>query len=76
MKKFAIVLALVATLAGNGAYAQTTKNKSTGNAAQAGTYSASDSMSWGVALVGLAIVGAVVGATVAGATSSQGSFSH
>ena len=77
MKKIATIVAVLATLAGNGAYAQNKPmNKNMGNGAQAGTYSSTDSMAWGVGLVTLGIVAAVVAATVTGATSSSSSFSH
>ena len=75
MKRFAIIVAAFATLAGNAAYAQTTKPK-TGAGAQAGTYSTYDNFAWGLGLGGLAVLGVVVGVTVAGAVGSQTTFSH
>jgi hypothetical protein len=86
MKKFALMIATVATLMGNGAYAQpANSNKAkpvmstnnTGYAAQqAGSYS-SNSFAWGVGLVGLVVIGTVVGLTVSAATHSPDtSFSH
>jgi len=77
MKKFIVVVAALATLVGNGAYAQTTKsNNKMGAGAQAGTYSTYNTFAWGIGLGGLAVLGIVVGLTVAGATGSQSSQSH
>ncbi len=70
MKKFAFVLAAIATLTSNGAFAQ----QRMGSAAQAGTFSASN-FAWGIGLGGLIVLGVVVGLT-AGAASSSSSFSH
>jgi len=64
MKKFAIVIATLATLAGSPAHAQTMKKM--GSGAQAGTYS--DHFAWGIGLGALVVLGVVVGVTVAGAT--------
>lgn len=75
MKKFAIVMAIAATLVGNAGYAQTNKPKM-GNAAQSGgTYSTSN-FAWGIGLGALAIFGVVVGITAAAASSSPSSFTH
>ncbi len=72
MKKFVIALAMVATLAGNGAYAQTAKpaGAKMGSGAQAGTYTTSN-FAWGIGLGALVVVGLVVGLTVGAATGSQ-----
>ncbi len=71
MKKFVIALAMVATLASNGAYAQGTKSGSTmGSGAKAGTYTTSN-FAWGIGLGALVVVGLVVGLTVGAATGSQ-----
>ncbi len=72
-------MAVVATLVGNGAYAQNTNKsmqKPMGQAAQQGTYSTYDSFAWGIGLGGLAVIGAVVGVTVAGAVQRPHTFSH
>lgn len=65
-----MIIATVATLTNSSAFAQTTK--STGAAAQAGTYS-SDSFAWGIGLGALAVVATVVGVTVASAVSTNSS---
>ena len=79
MKKFAMIVAVLATLAGNAAHAQTTMNKNgsntTGAGARAGTFS-TDNFAWGIGLGGLAVLGIVVGITVGGALGDQPSFSH
>lgn len=88
MKKLVIMMALVATLVSNGAYAQNNNNNrpnnanrnantnNTGTAAQQGTYSTYDNLAWGIGLGGLAVIGVVVGVTVAGALKDPPSFSH
>ena len=76
MKKFAILLATVATLTSNGAFAQGSKqNNNMGCGAQAGTYSATSvCFAWGIAIGALVVVGLVVGfAAGAGAQSSNSS---
>ena len=76
MKKFTIILATVAVLMSNGAFAQTAKSKGQANAAQAGNMSSSDNFAWGIGLGALAVVGVVVGITAASASSSPSTFSH
>lgn len=68
MKKFAIVIAALAILAGSPAHAQTMRK--TGSGAQAGTYS-NDSFAWGIGLGALVVLGVVVGCTVAAATGNS-----
>ena len=72
MKKFSILLAIVATLAGNAAQAQTT-----GRAAAPGkhTINNNDDFSWGIGLVSLAVLATVVGLTAASAASTPDSYS-
>lgn len=72
MKKFTILLAIVATLAGNVASAQTmskpnmpAKNKVT-----------DDGFNWGIGLVGMAVLGVVVGLTAASASSTPNTYSN
>lgn len=69
MKRFALILTVIATLAGNSAFAQT------GRGAAAGSNGASG-FSWGIAIGGLAVLGVVVGITAAAASSSPSTFSH
>lgn len=79
MKKFAMGLAVMAILAGNGAYAQTTTNKpkpQMGSGAQSATYLSYDGFAWGIGLFALAVLGTVVGVTAAAASSNQGGFNH
>lgn len=81
MKKFAIIMAVFATLVGNAAFAQNNTRPQGGNmgaASQGASATSSSGMAWGIGLGGLAVVGAVVGGAVAGATSSTsgGTFSH
>ncbi len=70
MKRIAIIIAVLATLSGNSAFAQD-GGKQIGQGAQAGTYSSSNQFAWGIGIGGLAILGIMVG-IVAG-TSSQSS---
>jgi hypothetical protein len=78
MKKFAMVIAIAATLVGNVGHAQTTNknNMKTGNAAQSGGTYSTTNFAWGIGLGALAAVGVVVGLTAGYATSNQSSFSH
>lgn len=79
MKKFAIVVAVLATLVGNSGYAQGTngvKKKPMGNGAQtAGSYT-SENFAWGIGLGALAVIGVVVGLTAGTASSTPSSFVH
>ncbi len=75
MKKLAFVLAAVATLTSNGAFAQNSQ-KPMGSGAQAGSYSSSDNFAWGIGLGALAVVGVVVGLTAGTSAGSASSFSH
>lgn len=75
MKKLAIVLAAVATLTSNGAFAQD-NTKKMGSGAQAATSSSSDNMAWGIGLGALAVVGVVVGLTAGTSAGSTSSYSH
>lgn len=68
-----VLLAVLATVAGNGAFAQT--NPSQGQAA-AESSRATSGFAWGIGLGVLAVVGVIVGVTVASATDSPSSFSH
>lgn len=72
MKKFSILLALVVTLVGSTAHAQT----SSGKAAAAAKNTESDSFNWGIGVMGLAILGVVVGLTAASAASTPVSYSN
>ena len=71
MKKFTILLATIALIAGNTAQAQTT-----GKAAAAAKQTSNDDFCWGIALVGLAVLGTVVGLTAASAASDPISYSN
>jgi hypothetical protein len=71
MKKFALMLAVFATLAGNSAFAQ-----STGRGAATARTTASDDLAWGIGLGGLAVLGVVVGLTAAAASHTPSTFSH
>ena len=70
MKKIAIVIATLATLAGSPVHAQTMK-KSMGSGAQAGSCSTSDNFAWGIGLGALVVLGVVVGVTVAAAVGDS-----
>lgn len=72
MKKITILLAVVATLVGNAAQAQTTGRAA---AASKQTINNNDDFSWGIGLVSIAVLGTVVGLTAASAASSPNSFS-
>lgn len=76
MKKLATIALVLATLASSPVQAQQKPMRTTGGAAQAGTYSTYDNFAWGIGLGGLAVLAVVVGVTVAGATGSNSSFSH
>lgn len=71
MKKLTLLLAVVATLAGNGAYAQTT-----GKAASAGKTTANNDLAWGLGLAGIAVIGTVVGVVASAASHDPSTFSH
>lgn len=71
MKKFSILLAIVATLVGTAAQAQTT-----GKASSAAKQSSNDDFCWGIGLVSLAVLGTVVGLTAASAASTPESYSN
>ena len=75
MKKFAIVLTVLAMLSSNAGHAQTTGVRNTGAAATAGTYNA-NTFAWGIGLAGLDVLGVVVGITAGAASSSPSTFSH
>jgi hypothetical protein len=70
MKKFAIVIATLATLVGSPVHAQTMK-KPMGSGASAGSYAANDNFAWGIAIGALVVLGVVVGVTVAAATGDS-----
>jgi hypothetical protein len=70
MKKFALVLTVLATVAGNAAFAQT------GRGAKASADTGSSGMAWGIGLGGLAVLGVVVGVTASSAASTPSTFSH
>lgn len=72
MKKLTVLLAVVATLAGNAGYAQ----PATGKGAATGKSTANDDFAWGIGLGGLAVLGVVIGITAAAAASSPSTFSH
>ena len=77
MKKIATVLAVIATLSGNSALAQTSNNsQAMGQGAQAGAYSTQDNFAWGIGLGALAVIGTVVGLAAGTAASNSNSFSH
>lgn len=77
MKKIAVLMAVIATLAGNAAYAQ--QSMTTGKGAAAATSRrANESLAWGIGLGALAVLGAVVGLTAAAAENSKSTspFNH
>lgn len=78
MKKFAIVMAVLATLVGNAGYAQgpNSGTKKMGNAAQSGQTYSSNNFAWGIGLCALVVIGVVVGVTVAAAVHDNPSFVH
>lgn len=71
MKKFSILLAIVVTLAGNVASAQTMGR----NNAPAKHKVSDDGFNWGIGLVGVAVLGIVVGLTAASAASTPSTYS-
>ena len=72
MKKISILLAIVATLVGNAAQAQTT-GRAAASAKQ--TVNNNDDFSWGIGLVSIAVLATVVGLTAASAASTPNSYS-
>ncbi len=78
MKKFTVLLAVLATFAGTAVNAQTNNNSTMGKGAKASTRTNSDNWAWGIGLGGLAVIGTIIGLSVAGGTTSQptGSVSH
>lgn len=75
MKKIAIMLTALALLSSNVGHAQSTKMRSSGSAATAGTYN-SNNFAWGIGLGALIVLGVVVGITAGAASSSPSSSSH
>ncbi|HSX10539.1 MAG TPA: hypothetical protein VLF94_02330 [Chlamydiales bacterium] len=76
MKKFAMALAVFATLMGNVGHAQGATNKMGGAAKSGGTYS-EETFAWGIGLGMLVVLGVVVGVTAGYASSSPStSFGH
>ena len=76
MKKFAVILALCATLMGNVGYAQGTTKKMGSSAQSSSTYS-SDNMAWGIGAGALVAIGVVVGLSVGYSVGNPAtSFSH
>lgn len=71
MKKISVLLAIVATLAGNGGYAQPA-----GRGAAAARQTANNEFAWGIGLVALAVLGTIVGVTASAASKDQSTFSH
>ena len=78
MKKLTILMAVLAMVGSNSAFAQSSQNNnSMGKGAAAGTSNGnSGGMAWLVGLGALAVLGTVVGITVATATSSPSSYGH
>ena len=74
MKKFTLLLAVMATLVGSSAHAQSSSNS--GKGASASSSAASGDFAWGIGLAGVAVIATVVGVTVASAVSSPYTFSH
>ncbi|MGB7978035.1 MAG: hypothetical protein WCF19_02615 [Chlamydiales bacterium] len=74
MKRFAIILATVATLSSNGAFAQS--NKQMGSGAQAGTMMTTNKFAWEIGLTALILVGLVAGLSAGAAASTPSTFSH
>jgi hypothetical protein len=76
MKKFALALAVCATLVGNVGHAQGTTKKMGSSAQSGGTYS-EDTVAWGVGVGAVVAIGVVVGLSVGyGVSSPATSFSH
>ena len=71
MKKFSILLVIVATLVGNVAQAQTM-----GKASSSAKQMANDDFNWGIGLVAVAVVATVVGLTAASAASTPNTYSN
>jgi hypothetical protein len=78
MRKAAFILAAIATLTSNGAFAQSTSNKKpmTGSGAKAATYSTNDNFAWGIGLGALAILGIVAGLSAGAGSQNPNNFSH
>ena len=73
MKKLFVMLAVVASLTSNAAFAQ---SSSSGRGAAAAKNNASDDFAWGIGLVGLGVLATVVGLTAATAAQSPSAHSH
>ncbi len=75
MKKFTVLLAVMATLVGNSAFAQ--NDMYTGRGANSAKSTATNNdFQWVIGLGGLAILGVVVGLTAASAASTAPTYSH
>jgi hypothetical protein len=71
MKKFSILLAIVATLVGNTAQAQTM-----GKASSSAKQASNDDFNWGIGLGAIAVLATVVGLTAASAASTPNTYSN
>jgi hypothetical protein len=73
MKKFAVALAVFATLMGNVGHAQT---KKMGNGAQSGGVCCTDPFAWGIGLGALVVLGVVIGVTAGYASGNPATSFH
>jgi hypothetical protein len=75
MKKITMLIAVLAMVGSNSAFAQN-NNMGKGAAASTNTGSSNGYMSWLVGLGSLAVLGTVVGLSAASASSSPSTFGH
>lgn len=77
MKKFTVLLAVLATLSGSAIHAQNAGgNAARGSGAHAGRNMASDTFAWGAAIGSIAVIGTVVGLAASAGSSTPATFGH
>jgi len=72
MKKFTILMAVIAIMGSNAAFAQS----NTGKAAAASANTGSNNMAWLVGIGTVGVLGTVVGITAASASSEPSTYGH
>ncbi|MBS0625562.1 MAG: hypothetical protein JSS32_05895 [Verrucomicrobia bacterium] len=77
MKKFTVLLAVLATVSGSAVHAQNAGgNAARGAGANAGKTMGSDAFAWGACIGSLAVLGTVVGLAASAGASSPATFGH
>lgn len=71
MKKFTVIMTVLAMFAGNAAF-----SANLGQGATAAGTAASDDFAWGPAVGGIVLLGVIVGVTASAAAHTPSTFSH